>query len=91
MIDRGNDSFLRAAERHYDAMHSDECECARCGDHIEVDDETLHDGDEYYCDDICARTELWAYDFVREVLFEDEGERSAFFAPITPSILQAAE
>jgi hypothetical protein len=90
VIDCGNDAFLSAAARHYDRLYSDDCECARCSDPVEIDKAKVWDGDEYYCD-WCLDKILprWWGEFMSEVLFEDAGERSAFFAPVQPIQLAA--
>ncbi len=89
--DIGNDAMLAAADRHYNALYSDECECRRCSDPVSIDEAEIWDGDEYYCDWCLDKIiPRWAEDFVREVLFEDEGERSTFF-PIKTTYQYAAE
>ena len=78
-MDRGNDAFLRASERHYERLYGDDVKCAHCYEWFTPSEDALSSGDEHFCDDTCARTKLWCRDFVLEILFEDEGERSAFF------------
>lgn len=85
MSDFGNDAMLAAAHRHYERIYSDDVMCAGCYEWFTPDEDTLCSDGEHFCDDTCARTKLWARDFVSEVLFEDEGERSVFFAPASTS------